>query len=89
MTPKKECRKYAMKGKKDKHVYLEVSSMMYPATSQIEICAVPEVRASLTANQVELAWFTRYLLPNLILEDRGIKILTEFKTIMTNDYEIP
>ena len=53
-----------MKGKKDKDVYLQAITMIYPATGQIEICSVPEARADLVSNQVELAWLTRYSLPN-------------------------
>ena len=32
--------------------------MIDPATGWIEICSVPEARADLVANQVELAWLT-------------------------------
>ena len=51
-----------MKGKKDKDVYLQAITMIDPATGWIEICSVPEVRADLVANQVELAWLTSCLL---------------------------
>ena len=61
MTPNKGGRKYAMKGKKDKEVYLQPFFMIDPATGCIEICSVPEDRTDLVANQVELA------LLNLIL----------------------
>ena len=55
MTSNKGGRKYAMKGKKDKHVYLQAITMKYPATGWIEIHSVPDARADLVANQVELA----------------------------------
>ena len=55
MTPKKGGRKYAMKGKKEKDVYLQAITMIDPATSWIEIRTVPEARAALVAHQVELA----------------------------------
>ena len=48
-----------MKGKKDKDVYLQAITMIDPATGWIEIHSVPEARADLVANQVELAWLTR------------------------------
>ena len=51
---------YAMKGKKDKDVYLQAISMLDPATGWIEIHFVLEARADLVANQVELAWLTRF-----------------------------
>ena len=88
MTPNKGDRKYAMKGYKDKDVYLQAITMIDPATSWIEICSVPEARADLVANQVELAWLTRYPLPNKITIDRGKDLLPKFKTMMANDYII-
>ena len=39
------------------------------ATNMIEIRSVPEVRADLVANQVELAWLTKYPVPNKIAVD--------------------
>ena len=59
MTPNKGGRKYAMKGKKDKDVYLQAITMIDPATGWIEIRSVLEARADLVANQVELTWLTR------------------------------
>ena len=58
-----------MIGKKDKDVYLHAITMIDPATSWIEIRSVPEARADLVANQVELAWLTRYSRPNKITVD--------------------
>ena len=66
MTLNKGGRKFEMKGKKDKSIYLQAITMIDPATGWIEICSVPEARADLVANQVELAWLTRYPLPNKI-----------------------
>ena len=71
MTPKKGGRKYAMKGKKDIDFYLQAVTMIDPATCWIEIHSVPEARANLVANQVELAWLTRHPFPNKIMVDRG------------------
>ena len=51
---------------KDKDVYLQAITMIDPATSWIEILSVPEARANLVVNQVELAWLTRYTPPNKI-----------------------
>ena len=50
MTPNKGGRKCAMKGKKDKDVYLKVMTMIDPATGWIEIRSVPEASADLVAN---------------------------------------
>ena len=38
--------------------------MIDPATSWIDTCSLPEAKADLVANQVELARLTIYPLPN-------------------------
>ena len=55
MTPHKGGRKYAMKGKKNKNVYLQATTMIDPATGWIEIRSMLEARADLVANYIELA----------------------------------
>ena len=44
MNPNERGRKYAMKGKKDKDIYIQAIPMIDPATSWIEIrlCQKPE-----------------------------------------------
>ena len=64
-------RKYVLKGKKDKDVYLQTLKMINTATDWIELSSVPEARADLVANQVELVWLPRYLLPYKIKVDIG------------------
>ena len=58
---------------------------MESATSWIEIQSVLEARADIVANQAELAWLTRYPLPNKITVDRGKEFLVELKRMMVND----
>ena len=70
MTLNQRGRKYAIKGKKDKNVYLQAITMIDPATDWIEIRSMPEARADLVANQVKLTWLNRYPLPNKITVDR-------------------
>ena len=41
--------------------------MIDPATDWIKICSVHEDRVDLVANQVELAWLTRFPLPFKII----------------------
>ena len=84
MTPNKGGRKYAIKGKKDKDVYLQAITMKDPATGWIEIRSIPEARADLVANQVQIARLT-----NKITVERGKELLAEFKIMMANDYGIP
>ena len=50
---------------------------------------MPEARVDLVAYQVELAWLTRYHLPNKIAVDRDKALLADFNTMMMNDYGIP
>ena len=86
LTLKKQGNKYAMKDKNDKDVYLQAVIMIDTATGWIEICFVPEARANSVDNQIELAWLTRYPLPNKIIVDRGKDYLADIKTMMSNDY---
>ena len=62
--------------------------MIDPATGWIKICTVDSTRADLVANQVELAWLTRYPLPTKVVLDRGKEFLKEFKVMMQDDYGI-
>ena len=57
-------------------------------TGWIEICAVPSARADLVANQVELAWLTRYPLPSKVIVDRGNDFLAKLREMIINDYSI-
>ena len=63
--------------------------MIDPATDWIEIHSVPEAKADLVANQVELAWLPRYPLHYNIMIDRGKELLANFKTMMANENGIP
>ena len=56
MTPKKGSRKYAMKVKKNKYIYLQATTMIDLATGWIEIHSVLEDRVDLLTHQVELLW---------------------------------
>ena len=58
-----------MKDKKDKDIYLWTTAMINPDTGCIEISA-PEARTDLIANQLKLAWLTRYPLYIKIIVDR-------------------
>ena len=89
MNSYKGGRKYAMKGKKDKSVYLQAITMIDQVTSWKHIRFVIQARANLVANQIEQIWSIRYLLPNKINVDRGKEISAEIKTMMANDYIIP
>ena len=46
------------------------------------------VRTDLVADQVKLAWSSRYLLSNKIIIDRGRELLAYFKSVMANNYRI-
>ena len=52
------------------------------------MCTIPLARVELVANQVELAWLTRYPLPNKVLIGGGNEFLVEFRKMIINDYGI-
>ena len=56
-----------MTAKSGNPVYLQAVTMINPATFWREICTIPSVRVDLIANQVELAWLTRYPLPSKVI----------------------
>ena len=89
MTPNKGGRKYIMKGKKEKDIYLQAITMIDPSMGLIEIYSVQEFRADLVAIQVKSACLTRYCLPNKIMIDRGKNFFQNSKFIMVNDYGTP
>ena len=78
-----------MEGKKHKDVYLQVITMINLAIGWIAINSVPEARAYLVANEIELAWLTRYSLHNKIIGNRGREFLDKFKVMVANEYRIP
>ena len=61
---------------------------MDTATVWIEIRSVPEARADLISNPVELVWLTRYPGSNEIMVDRGKELIVKLITMMLNDYRI-
>ena len=81
-------KKYQMTTTSGKKVYLQAVTMIDPATGWVEIRALPGARADYVSNQVELAWLTRYPLPNKIIVDRGNEFLAEFRTLIDEDYGI-
>ena len=87
-SPKGGGKEYQLETQKGHSVYLQAVTMIDPATGWVEIRAVPSARADLVANQVELAWLTRYPLPSKVIVDRGREFFKEFKTMMSNDYDI-
>ena len=49
---------------------------------------VPSAQANLVSNAVELAWLTRYPLPNKVIVDRRNEFVAEFKTMIQTNYGI-
>ena len=87
-TAKEDRKRYKMTTDKGRTVHLRAVTMIDPATGWIEIRTVDSARADLVANQVELAWLTRYPLPTKVVLDRGKEFLKEFKVMMQDDYGI-
>ena len=77
-----------MTTKSGKFVCLQAVTIFDPATGWKEIRAVPSARADLVANQVELAWLTRYPLPPQVIVDRGKEFMDKFKNMIETDYGI-
>ena len=69
--------KYKMTTNSGKFVYLQVK--VDPATDWIEICALLSARADLISNQIELDWFTCYLLSIKVRVYRKNEFLAEFR----------
>ena len=60
MTPNEGGRKYAMKGKQYKDIYVHTIIMIDPASCWVELLySLPGARADLVANQVDLTLLTR------------------------------
>ena len=85
MSPNKGGRKYAMKHKKFGVIQQQTITMIDPAPDWVKIYSLPEARADLVANQVELARSARCLQPYKIFIDKGNVILAKIKTKMVND----
>ena len=77
-----------MTTKSGRFIYLQAVTMIDPTTGWMEIRTVPSDRADLVANQVELAWLTRFPLPNKVIVDGGNEFLAKFREMIINDYGI-
>ena len=88
VKPKGDEKKYKMTTRSGKSVYLQAVTMNDSATCWIEIRTAPSAGEDLVANQVELAWLTRYPLPNKVIMDRGNEFLVKFRKMMINDNSI-
>ena len=71
-----------MTTKSGKSINLQAVTKIYSATGWIEIYTVPSAEADFVANQVELAWLTRFPPPSKIIMDRGNEILAVFREMI-------
>jgi hypothetical protein len=62
--------------------------MIDPATGWFEMRQISSKHAYVVANEVELAWLTRYPRPSIITYDRGTEFMAEFATMVKHDYGI-
>jgi hypothetical protein len=74
------------KGFKD--LKLHAVTMIDPATGWFEMRQISSKHAYVVANEVELAWLTRYPRPSIITYDRGSEFMAEFATMVKQDYGI-
>ena len=68
------------KGLKD--LKLHAVTMIDPATGWFEMRQISSKHAYVVANEVELAWLTRYPRPSIITYDRGTEFMAEFATMV-------
>ena len=69
-------------------VYLQAVTIIDLDTGWIEIRTVPSAQEDLVSNQVELAWLTRYPLPNRAKVGRGNEFPAKFREMIINDFSI-
>ena len=60
--------------------------MINPATSWFEMAQIPNTTAVEIADITEKNWFTRYVLSQRIVFDRGTKFMAEFSKMCQNEY---
>ena len=61
---------------------LQAATMKDLVTCWLEICTMPSAQVDLIANQVELAWLTRYPLPIKVILDQRNRFLAEFGNLI-------
>jgi hypothetical protein len=62
--------------------------MIDPAKGLFKIQQISSKHAYVVANEVELAWLSRYPRPSIITYDRGTEFMAEFTTMVKQDYGI-
>ncbi len=79
---------YTIKRKGKKNLTLWCVTMIDPATGWFEMREIKTKSADVIANEVEMAWLTRYPRPSSIVIDRGSEFLAEFAKMVKEDYGI-
>ncbi len=77
-------------GSKEKgtDVTLHCLTMIDPATGLFEIAEIPEKKADVIANILEMTWLTRYPWPKYVIADRGKEFMREVRDMLRHDYNI-
>ena len=75
-------------GSGSKEVTLRCLTMIDPATGWFDIVYVPDKRADLIANLIEMNWLTRYPWPTEVVMDRGSEFAAEVRELLKNEYPI-
>ena len=75
-------------GKGEKAFELQCLTMIDPATGWFEIVHVPEKRADLISNLIEITWLTRYPWPTECIMDRGKEFAAEVRDMLKDEYPI-
>ncbi len=79
---------YTIKRKGKKDLKLHCLTMIDPATSWFEIVQIKNKTPMEIANQIEMAWLTRYPWPTQLITDRGTEFMGEFKRMIREDYGV-
>ena len=78
---------YKVKQRHEKEMEaLRCVTMIDPATSWFEIRKINDKKSFTVAQQVELAWLTRYPWPDEIIYDQGTEFLGDFAEMIKEDY---
>jgi len=76
------------KNKKKKPLVLWAITMIDPATGWFEMRDITTKSADAVANEIEIAWLSRYPWPNEVIIDRGGEFKAEVQTMLRDDYGI-
>jgi hypothetical protein len=79
---------YIIDRKRNKDYKLHCMTMIDPATGWFEIVQIPNKRADILSNLLEMTWLTRYPFPQRCICDRGTEFMAELKETLEEEYGV-